>query len=348
MQLKTQRLALHLENPFTISHGTTTVRENVLIHISDGDYVGWGEAAVVPYYHETPERVLAYVQDQTVIEALGDDALLLQEILDRLPSAESRAAQAAVDMAVHDLWGQHLGHPLWRLWGLNPARTPESSFTVSMADNETTYREKLRAARDYGLLKLKLGSGSLEHDLRLVQIAREETNSRFCVDANSGWTAQDAGTIIPLLAELGVIFVEQPVTFRDVTAWRELGQILHEDHPTLIADESVQGVDSIVPLAGLVDGISIKLAKCGGLGPARQMIAVARAMGMKVLLSCMVESSVAVTAAAHLAPLVDYVDLDGPLLITNDPFRGMRNVNGRIYLPDEPGLGLVPHEQKTE
>jgi L-alanine-DL-glutamate epimerase-like enolase superfamily enzyme len=284
--------------------------------------------------------VLAYLQSPAVIEALGDDALLLQEILDRLPPAESRAARAAVDMAVHDLWGQRLGHPLWRLWGLNPARTPESSFTVSMAEDEVMYRAKLRAARRYRLLKLKLGSGDLEQDLRLVQIAREETHSRFCVDANSGWTAQEAGSIIPLLDELGVIFVEQPVTFENISAWRELGQMLHRHHPPLIADESVQGVDNIVPLAGLVDGISIKLAKCGGLGPARQMIAVARAMGMKVLLSCMVESSVAVTAASHLAPLVDYVDLDAPLLITNDPYRGMRMIDGQVYLPERPGLGL--------
>ena len=178
--------------------------------------------------------------------------------------------------------------------------------------------------------------------MRLVQIAREETDSRFCVDANCGWTAQEAGYIIPLLGELGVIFVEQPVASDHISVWRELGQILQGHHPPLIADESVQGIDSIVPLVGLVDGISIKLAKCGGLGPARQMIAVARAMGMKVLLSCMVESSVAVTAAAHLAPLVDYVDLDAPLLITNDPYRGMQMIGGQVHLPNGPGLGLEP------
>lgn len=344
MKLDVQQLALQLENPFTISHGTTTVRENVLVRITDGDYVGLGEAAVVPYYNETPERVLSYIQNPAVLEALGDDVLLLQDIVERLPPAESNAARAAIDIAVHDLWGQRLGYPLWRLWGLNPTQAPESSFTVSMADSEATYRRKLRAARSYGLLKLKLGSGDVENDLRMVQIAREETDSRFCVDANCGWTAQEAGYIIPLLDELGVIFVEQPVTFKHVSAWRELGQILQGKHLPLIADESVQGVDSIVPLAGLVDGISIKLAKCGGLERARQMIAVARAMGLKILLSCMVESSVAVTAAAHLAPLVDYVDLDAPLLITNDPYRGMQMVNGQVHLPDGPGLGLAPRE----
>ncbi len=344
MNITAQELTLHLEKPFKLSYGATTVRENVLVRIAHGGLVGVGEAAAVPYYGETTARLLGYLTDPALAEALGDEPLWLEDMLDRLPPTESAAARAAVDMALHDLWGQRLGHPLYRLWGLNPARCPRSSFTVSMADDESDYRARVRAAQQYGLVKLKLGGGDLDADLRMVHLARQELDGQFCVDANGGWSAADALTIIPRLPELGVIFVEQPVARHDLDGWRTLRQSLPPDHLPLIADESVQGVDSVPPLVGLVDGINIKLAKCGGLRPARQMIALARAYGLRVMIGCMVESSVAVTAAAHLAPLVDYADLDGNLLITNDPYRGLRLAAGQVILPEGPGLGVSPAE----
>jgi L-alanine-DL-glutamate epimerase-like enolase superfamily enzyme len=341
MNLSLQNLALHLENPFKLSYGATIVRENVLVMIQSGGLSGTGEAAVVPYYGETPERIHRLLSDPAVRAALGDDPLLLEDALDHLPPLESSAARAALDLALHDLWGQCLGQPLYRLWGLNPARCPISSFTVAMADDEADYRARLRAARPYPLIKLKLGSGSWQADLDLVRIAREETGRQLCVDANGGWSADDALAAIPLLSEMGIIFVEQPVAKTDFDGWRTLRAHLPAGHPPLIADESVQGVASVTPLAGLVDGINIKLAKCGGLRPARQMIQLARAYGMKVLIGCMVESSVAISAAAHLAPLADYADLDGNLLITNDPYRGARLSAGQLTLPDAPGLGVT-------
>lgn len=342
MQLETIRLSLRLRNPFKLSYGATTIRENVLVRITDGTREGVGEAAVVPYYGETPERVIDYASSGDVTQALDADPRWLEDLLDRLPAEGSAAARAALDMALHDLWGQTLGHPLYRLWGLNPARSPISSFTVAMADDETTYRAHIRAASTYPLIKLKLGSGDWRTDLDLVRMAREETSARLCVDANGAWSAADGLSVIPPLSEMGLLFIEQPVARDDHEGWEILHSRLPKDRPPLIADESVQGVDSVLALAGRVDGINIKLAKCGGLRPARQMIQMARAYGMRVLIGCMVESSVAVTAAAHLAPLADYADLDGNLLITNDPYRGARVEAGVLALPDAPGLGVVP------
>ncbi|RPJ02724.1 MAG: dipeptide epimerase, partial [Chloroflexi bacterium] len=283
MQIQASRLNLQLENPFKLSYGATTFRENVRVTISDGTFTGSGEAAVVPYYGETPDRILRYLTDPALADAIGEDPLLLDDMLNRLPPGESSAARAAVDIALHDLWGQHLGQPLYRLWGLNPARIPTSSFTVAMADSESHYRTHLRAARAYGLIKLKLGSGDWRTDWHMVEIAREEISAPLCVDANGGWTVEDTCAIMPRLAEIGVLFVEQPVARDDWDGWRALPAALPAGHPPLIADESVQGVESVLPLAGFADGINIKLAKCGGIRAARQMIILARALGLKIL-----------------------------------------------------------------
>lgn len=345
MEIQVEQLQLRLATPFKIAHGTSSARYNVLVHVSDGLYTGVGEAAVVPYYGETAERVTAWLTRDDVREALGEDALLIEDALSALPPSESTAARAALDMALHDLWGQRLGQPLYRLWGLNPARVPQNSITVSMAEDEPSYRDLLAAARSYPLVKLKLGSGDIHTDLELAQIARSELpEAHLCADANNRWTTAEALWIIPQLAQYGMLFIEQPVGRQDFDGWYTLRKSLPENMPPLIADESVQGVTSVLPLTGLADGINIKLAKCGGLRPARQMIALARAQGMLVMLGCMVESSVAVTAAAHLAPLADYADLDSNLLLTNDPYVGLDNANGRLVLPDAPGLGVRRRE----
>jgi L-alanine-DL-glutamate epimerase-like enolase superfamily enzyme len=342
MHIRAERISLQLKNPFKLSYGASTIRENVLVHISDGLRTGVGEAAVVPYYGETPERVLEYLNSPALKQAIGNNPLRLEDALDNLPPAPSATAIAAVDMALHDLWAKTLGHPLYRLWGLNPARCLASSFTVAMAENEHTYREHLRAAAGYSIVKLKLGSGNIETDLRFVQIARDELHAKLCVDANGGWSAQEALAIMPYLADMGILFVEQPVAKEDFEGWQVLRETLSENSPPLIADESVQGLESVMQLAGLVEGINVKLAKCGGLRPARQMITLARAFGMQVMIGCMIESSVAVTAAAHLAPLADYADLDANLLITNDPYRGVTmTTNGQLILPDTPGIGVT-------
>ena len=342
MQIESIPLSLQLRNPFKLSYGTTTTRGNVLVRISDGPPTGVGEAAVVPYYHESPQRIVDYVSSPAIRDALPTDIRCLHDAISKLPVGESSAARAAVDMALHDLWGKHLGYPLYRLWGLDPARTPLSSFTVAMTDDDASFRERIRAAHDHPLIKLKLGGTDWHTDLDRVRIAREETSAQLCVDANGGWSTAEALEIIPQLAELGLLFIEQPVAKDNYAGWSELMTSLPATRPPLIADESVQGVDSVIQLAGLVDGINIKLAKCGGLQAARQMIQLARAYGIRIMIGCMVESSVAVTAAAHLAPLADFVDLDGNLLITNDPYTGVKTQTGRLTLPDMPGVGVAP------
>lgn len=338
MKISAHSVTLQLRVPFKISYGASTTRENVLVSIDEGV----GEGAVVPYYGETPQRIISYVQSREVQKAV--DHFSIEDL--RLPPGESSAARAAVDLALHDLWGKQQGHPLYRLWGLNPATCPRMSYTIPMSDDDDTYRQMLREKQGYPLIKLKLGSGSLEKDLWMVKTAAAEMDGTLCVDANNAWTADQALTIIPQLTDLGVLFVEQPVGRYDMDGWRKISTELPEDRPPLIADESVQGVDSISPLAGLADGINIKLAKCGGLFPARQMIHQARELGMKIMLGCMVETSVAITAMSHLAPLADYLDLDGNQLLIHDPFMGMTvDEHGTLTLPDAPGLGVTPRAE---
>src|SRR5690606_11489320 len=206
VMLEVEPLSLTLRTPFTISYGTSTVRENLLLRLRTGDHVAWGEAAIVPYYHETPERVAAYLTDPRVREAIDRDPLHLDDALQALPTPPSSFARAAIDIALHDRWASALGQPLYRLWGLNPDRAPATSFTIAIDEDEVAYRERVRAAGErFRLLKIKLGGASgWESDWRRVQLARDATDAAICVDANAGWNRADALAIIPRLGELGV------------------------------------------------------------------------------------------------------------------------------------------------
>ncbi len=334
MQLHAEPISLVLSTPFRIAHGASTSRDNVFVHVDEGV----GVAAITPYYPAQVPDVLAYIARPEVAAALEGDPLLLEDLLDRLPSGPA-PARAAIDLALHDRWGTALGQPLYRLWGLNPERAPLSSYTISMA-NDAEFRQRVRDAAGYPVLKIKLGSGSLERDEALVRMAREEYKGLLCVDANAAWAADEAANIIPGLAQYDLQFIEQPVGQHDREGWQTLAKRLPEGMPPLIADESIHDSRDILPLAGAIGGINIKLAKCGGLREARRMIALARCLGMKVMLGCMIESIVGVTAAAHLAPLVDFADLDGNLLVINDPYTGMIWDHGRLHLPAAPGLGV--------
>jgi L-alanine-DL-glutamate epimerase-like enolase superfamily enzyme len=251
----------------------------------------------------------------------------------RVPGQAS--AEAAVDMALYDLAGQRVGVPVFELLGLDPRDAPETSFTIGLDRPEVVVR-KVREASAYPVLKVKMGS---DDDREILRAVRDTTRQRLRVDANEGWTPADALERLEWLAGLGVELVEQPLPAGMIAETRELRR--HSPLP-FYADEGVHRAGDIPALAGAYDGINIKLMKCGGLGEALRMIAVARAHGLRVMIGCMIESSLAITAAAHLSPLADTADLDGNLLLASDPFVGATVVDGRIVLPDAPGLGVTP------
>jgi L-alanine-DL-glutamate epimerase-like enolase superfamily enzyme len=330
MRLSWEPLTLDLKTPFRLAHGTTTQRFNVLVHLDEGI----GEAPAVPYYGETAEGITAYLQS---VPDLGEDPFLIDEILGRLP-AGSLAARAAVDVALHDLWGKRLGQPLYRLFGLNPAALPQTSFTIAM-DEPQLMAEQARAA-GYPIYKIKLGS---ERDEAMVAAIRKATDAKLRLDANAGWTREAALALIPRLANYDIEFIEQPLAVDDLEGFHWLKKELRSKgvNTPIFADETAKTSRDVAALAGGADGVVVKTMKSSGLREALRFTHTARALGMQTMLSCMVESSVGVTAAAHLAPLCDYADLDGPLLVSNDPYQGICYDGASFSLPDAPGIGLT-------
>jgi L-alanine-DL-glutamate epimerase-like enolase superfamily enzyme len=344
MPLVIEPLCLRLRQPFVIAHGASTTRDNVLVRVREGGVEGIGEAAAGPYLGESHAGIVEYL-DALARSAPELDPLALAHAIDALPPG-SAAARAAVDIALHDAFGKALGQPLYRLLGLDPRRCPPSSFTIAIGTPE----QMAAAARAAPLpvLKLKLGGasddsgGDRDADLARVDAVRAASALPIRVDANAGWSRERAERLLPRLAERGVELCEQPLAAGDLDGLRALARLPRR--PPIFADEGIRSSADIVAHAGLVDGVVVKLAKSGGIRGALRDIALARALGLDVLLSCMIESSLAVTAAAHLAPLCRHVDLDGPLLIENDPFEGVLHREGRLVLSERPGLGLVTRD----
>jgi L-alanine-DL-glutamate epimerase-like enolase superfamily enzyme len=334
MHLTSEPITLSLSTPFRIAHGTSVARHNVLIRIDAGGQEGMGEAAPVRQHHESQAGVLDYL---AALPPLPDDPFPLESILAALPPG-SQAARAAIDIALHDLIAKKLGVPLYRLFGLDPAHAPETSFTISLGSVEEVERQTRTAAERFSILKLKLDSDEAG-SLALARAVRAVSDARLVVDANCAWTVDQALRLIPALADLGVEWVEQPLPEEDLEGLRRV----HQASPLpIFADEPVRTARNIPPLAGCVDGVNIKVMKAGGLREALRMIAVARAHDLQVMLGCMIETSLGITASAHLAPLVDWADLDGNLTVVNDPFAGVRVEHGRLVLPGGPGLGVTP------
>ena len=330
MKLEVEPISLNLETPFRIAHGTSLARHNVLVRINDNEHQGLGEAAPVRQHHETQDGVLAYLAD---LPPLDTNPFHLEEFLSALPPG-SQSARAAIDIALHDLVGKRLGIPLYRLFGLNPGSAPPTSMTISIGTEEEVQGWARAAAERFSILKLKLGP---ERSLEIVRAVRAVTNARLVADANCGWTVEQAQRLIPALADLGLEWIEQPLPEEDLDGLRQL----REASPVpIFADEPVRTARDIPRLAGCVDGVNIKLMKAGGLREAMRMISVARAHGLQVMLGCMIETSLGITAAAHLAPLVDWADIDGNQTVINDPFIGVQVEEGRLVLPDGPGLGV--------
>ena len=332
MHLSAEPATLHLRTAFRIAHGVSHQRFNVYAHLDEGgQHVGVGEGAVVPYYGDTQQGLLDYLA--AAGDRIGDDPFLLEDVLGRLPPGP-QAARAAIDIALHDLIGQRLGQPLYRLFGVNPDRLPLTSFTIAMDEPEVMARRA--AASGLPIIKIKLGS---DQDEAMVAAIRSATSARLRVDANAGWTRAQAAQLIPRLKQYDIEFVEQPLAAEDIDGLLWLKR--QNFGVPIFADESIKTSRDIARHADAVDGVVIKLMKTGGLREALRAIHIARAHGLQIMLSCMVETSVGVTAAAHLAPLCDFVDLDGPLLIANDPCCGVRYESARLILPDGPGLGVT-------
>jgi L-Ala-D/L-Glu epimerase len=337
MKLDHEIVTLRTKNPFIIARGGSSEYRVVRVTLTARDgATGWGEAAPSLFYGETAD---------TVVEVLPLLAAVLTDAdgwsLEALEHALARAirfngsARAAVSAALHDLMGKRLGVPVYKLWGLDPAAAPRTSFTVAIAPDEPTLRQRVADAASYPVLKIKLGTA---WDERIVRVVRELAPDKVLrVDANAAWTPKSTLRIVPLLQELGVEFVEQPLPPADLDGLRFIRE---RSALPIIADESCLVAADIPKLAGVVDGINIKLAKCGGLREALRMIAVARAHDMLVMAGCMIESSLGITAAAQFAPLLDCADFDGAALVSNDPYVGATIDGGVIRLPAAPGLGV--------
>lgn len=337
MRIEWERIRADTADPFTTSRSTSTEIDRLWVRIGHGEVEGWGEADPSRYYGESAGTVEAALTEMrpAVEEAEGPEPMqALERELDRRIGA-NRAAKAAVVAALLDLRGKSLGEPLWRLWGLDPEEAPLSSFTVGMDDPEAV-AEKIDRAPDYPILKVKLGGERDEEILAAVRHAAPDRRIR--VDANAAWSAKEALWKIRTLADHGVEFVEQPLPPED----REGLRLVRERSPLpVILDESCRTAADVPELVGLADGVNIKLAKCGGPLEALRAIHAARACGLQVMMGCMLETSLGIAPAAHLAPLLDHADLDGAALLGDDPFRGPGiGDDGRIRVSEEPGLGV--------
>ena len=336
MRLSFEPYELKLRHAFNLARYQRTTTPDVLCTITLDGITGYGEASMPPYLGESVKSVTEFLSRLDLAQFA--DPFRIEDIHDYMDSVapDNRAAKACVDIALHDLTGKIMGQPWHKIWGLNPEKAPCTSFTIGI-DKPDVVMQKVREAEPYKVLKVKMG---LDNDRQTVEIIRSMTDVPLCVDVNQGWNdRRQALDMCHWLKEQGCIFVEQPFDKAaiDDTAW--LTQ--HSPLP-IIADEFLQRLPDVSRAAGAYSGINIKLMKSTGMHEAYQMATLARAMGMKVMLGCMTETSCAVSAAAQLAPLADFADLDGNLLITNDRFSGMKIVNGKVTLPDLPGIGVTP------
>lgn len=339
LHLSHQFLELKTRHPFVIARGGSSGWRTVWVRLRDGDGVeGWGEAAPNRFYGETAESVVVALEElRPLIEGLDPFDLEGAEQAMEKALRYNASARSAVSAALHDLVAKRLGVPLYRLWGLNPAASPRSSFTIGIADDETL-RKRVEEAAEYPVLKVKLGTDRDRDILHIIRKAAPDKTLR--VDANAAWTPRQAVRMAEILNDYDVEFLEQPLPAHDIEGLR----FVRERSPLpIIADESCLTSRDVARLVGAVDGVNLKLAKCGGLREALRIIVTARSHGMLVMAGCMIESSLGIGAAAHLAPLLDFADLDGAALLANDPFSGVSIAEGRITLSDAPGIGVSPN-----
>ena len=336
MKLRFYPYELQLQHTFTVSSYSRTTTPDVQVEIAYKGYTGYGEASMPPYLGQSVESVTAFLQKVNLEQF--EDPFCLEDILEYVDSLSpgDTAAKAAVDIALHDLVGKMLGAPWYRIWGYNPEKTPSTTFTIGIDTPEVVREKTLECADRFNILKVKVGT---PNDKEMIETIRSVTDLPIAVDANQGWTDRfKALDMIYWLREHGIVMVEQPLPVSQVDdqAW-----LMERSPLPIYGDESVQRLDDVRRAVGLFHGINIKLMKCGGLREAHKMVDLARGLDLKVMVGCMTETSCAVTAAAQLSPVVDFADLDGNLLISNDLFSGVGLREGRLVLPDTPGIGVV-------
>jgi L-alanine-DL-glutamate epimerase-like enolase superfamily enzyme len=336
VELAYETRVLPLAETFAIARRSADEEPVVSVEVRHEGVVGYGEAAPIERYQESPESASNYLAE--VAGTLGEDPFALEAIETRLGTVPGEmAARAALDAALHDLVGKLVGQPTWRLLGLGPV-TPPTSFTIGIDTVEGTEDRVRRAvAAGYRRLKVKLGGSE---DVARLETVRRNTDLPVRVDANEGWTLDDARELLPLCRRLEVELVEQPFPADDIESFQA---IRHERAGIpIVIDEGCHTLRDVASVATYADGVNLKLAKTGGMREALRMIHAARALGLVVMLGCMIESSNGIAAAAQIASLCDFVDLDGHLLLSDDPFTGLGLVDGAVTLSSEPGLGVRP------
>lgn len=333
--LRFRPYTLEIKHVFTVASFSRTTTPVVLTELEYDGVIGYGEASMPPYLGESQEGVVNFLNKIDL--SSFSSPFETEEILHYIDNiqAKNTAAKACVDIALHDLLGKMLGQPFYKIWGLNPNLMPPTSFTIGI-DTEDVVRKKVAEANQFKILKVKLG---LDTDKMMINTIRSMTDVPLCADVNQGWTNKEqALEMANWLADQNVVFLEQPMPKEQIDdmAW------LTERSPIpTIADEGCQRYDDIIGLKDIYTGINIKLMKCTGMREAKKMAELAKALDMKVMLGCMTETSCAISAAAQLAPLADWADLDGALLIKNDLYKGTYVHAGRCVLTDLPGIGII-------
>lgn len=333
-RLKWEAITLQLQNPFRISYGVSQTRQAFWLRLADDE--GWGEGTIPAYYNISDEEMFAFwAAAARRTDPFPDDPAAIAAWVGEDGPAPARCA---LDLALHDRIGRQRGLPLYQLLGLPRSAPLTTSFTIGMDTPEVMARQAVQAA-NYPLIKIKLGGGD-DDEARLAAIRAARPDAELCLDANGGWPAEEAIDRARALTAYGLSFIEQPVPKGDIEG---MGRVQAQVDVPVVADESVQTLADVERLAAVgVQGINLKLMKLGGLTPALRLVNRARELGLRIMLGCMVETSLGTTAMAHLAGLADWLDLDAPLLIRNDPFDGLRfDEQARISLPDRPGIGVI-------
>jgi L-alanine-DL-glutamate epimerase-like enolase superfamily enzyme len=334
LTLRFKPYELHLKHVFTLAGSSRSTTPVMLTELEFDNVTGYGEASMPPYLGESHVTATSFLKKVDLTQFKSP--FLMEDILNYVDQLVpgNYAAKASIDIALHDLTGKLMKQPWYRMWGLNPEKTPNTSFTIGI-DKPEVVITKVKEAAPYKILKVKLGQAN---DKEMIETVRSQTDKPICVDINQGWTDRVmALEMSHWLKDKGVVFIEQPMSKANVddNAW------LTQNSPLpIIADEAIQTISDFRSVQGAYSGINVKLMKCGGLRSAYILIKMARSLGMKVMIGCMTETSCAVSAAAQLSPLADWADLDGNLLIDNDVYEGVTVNDGKITLNEKPGIGI--------